>query len=57
MANNAMIKVAFLIITTFAILFVGTSDFKEEQKMQAVYIDNVCNKVWPDYKELNPSCE
>lgn len=54
MASRAVV---FLIIATFAILFIGTSDFNEEQKMQAVYIDNVCNKVWPDYKQLKPSCE
>ena len=35
----------------------GGSDYQEELKTQQVYIDNVCDGVWPNYKELEIDCD
>ena len=50
----------FVILFVTVIIFyglLGQEDYKLEAAEHENYISMVCSKAWPDYKNINPSCE
>ncbi len=49
------------IVAGFAVIllmgFVGESDYRAELSAENAYYQNVCDGVWPDYKNRKPACE
>ena len=49
--------VAVAIILAGSLLYVGDGDYREALTSEAVYNQNVCDGVWPDYDNMKPDCE
>lgn len=55
---NMSFKTVFWIIALLGFLgIVGQMDYEDEIIAEQQYIQDVCNGVYPDYLELNPSCD
>tara|TARA_R110000803_G_scaffold67924_1_gene129659 strand:- start:610 stop:795 length:186 start_codon:yes stop_codon:yes gene_type:complete len=58
-----MNKIKKLAIMIFALAFIfllnwaSNAEYDDALMQQHEYINNVCMQVWPDYKNLKPSCE
>ena len=52
-----MLKFIPLLAIPLVLLFVGRGDYEDELQAEAFYSEMVCSKLWPDYKQLNPTCE
>ena len=48
-----------LTLAMFLLVFglVGASDYEAEQAEADYYASMVCEGLWPDYENRNPSCE
>jgi|TARA_B110000858_G_scaffold153169_1_gene174547 hypothetical protein len=46
-----------IIILLGSLLYAGEGDYQEAVRSEAVYNQNVCNGVWPDYDNMKPDCE
>lgn len=49
------IVLAVTVLLLFGI--VGSMDYEDAVQQDAVYVKNVCDGVWPDYKKLEVTCE
>jgi len=50
-------KFILFAILLIAFIWASNDDYKHEVMEEQAYINNVCMGYWPDYKDLNPSCE
>tara|TARA_R110000772_G_scaffold131557_1_gene239809 strand:- start:5394 stop:5570 length:177 start_codon:yes stop_codon:yes gene_type:complete len=58
MSTNAqLILVVVAIILAASLLYVGDADYREALMSEAIYNQNVCDGVWPDYNNMQPDCE
>lgn len=48
---------AVAIILIGSLLYAGEGDYQEAVMSEAVYNQNVCDGVWPDYDNMKPHCE
>ena len=47
-----------LAVTVLALFgIVGSMDYEDAVQQEIVYVKNVCDGVWPDYKQLGVTCE
>tara|TARA_R110000803_G_scaffold96890_1_gene165038 strand:+ start:425 stop:601 length:177 start_codon:yes stop_codon:yes gene_type:complete len=58
MSTNAqLILVVVAFILAGSLLYVGDQDYQEALTSEAIYNQNVCDGVWPDYDNMKPDCE
>ena len=58
MSTNAqLILVVVAIILAASLLYVGDADYREALMSEAIYNQNVCDGVWPDFDNMQPDCE
>ena len=58
MSTNAqLILVVVAFILAGSLLYVGDQDYQEALTSEAIYNQNVCDGVWPDFDNMQPDCE
>ena len=53
---SRLTKILLGIAVFIALGIIGNMDYSDAELAERHYAKMVCEKHWPDYKELNPEC-